>query len=347
MINTPIIVLDCFIDDFEKEKLLLKNLDQFKKLNVPILLIANNPISLEIQKKINYLIFDKEDLLFNGDYFYDLLLYHSIEYKEFKFKSEFWYKQEHGLSVLCNLTKAMNFVKKLDFTKFVHFEWDYFIDDADIVKIKEAITDFVENDKIVFLIKNKKEISFYFWMVDVDYWQAKFPQILKEEDYQNCLKTLKKDKLFQKVEDLFYIVFENLLHTKDCIELDEFKNKFVTESKLNLSVSDFNFSKPNTAYMFKGFAKIYKNDKLTNEIALLTINDKTEKTVETNYSIKINDENNCFKHLTDKDCWRIHIIHNFDKSKFPIQLKINDEFEKTYHSFDEITNSIYCKYDFY
>jgi hypothetical protein len=347
MINTPIIVLDCFIDDFEKEKLLLKNLDQFKKLNVPILLIANNPISLEIQKKINYLIFDKEDLLFNGDYFYDLLLYHSIEYKEFKFKSEFWYKQEHGLSVLCNLTKAMNFVKKLNFTKFIHFEWDYFIGDLDIAKIKEAITDFIENDKNLFLIKNNKEISFYFWMVDIDYWQAKFPQILKEEDYRNCLKTIKKDKLFQKVEDLFYIIFENHLYTKDCLNIDEFKSKFVTESKLNLSVSDFNFSKPNTAYMFKGFTKIYKNDKLANEIAILTINDKTEKLVETNYSIKINDEHNSFKHLTHKDCWCIHVINDFDKSKFPIQLKMNDEFEKTYHSFDEITNSIYCKYDFY
>jgi hypothetical protein len=347
MINKPIIVLDCFVDDVDKEKLLLKNLDQFKKLNIPILLIANNPISLEIQKKIDYLIFDKEDLLFNGYYFYDLLLYYTIEYKEFSFRSEFWYKQEHGLSVLCNLTKAMNFVKKLDFTKFVHFEWDYFIDDADIVKIKEAITDFVENDKIIFLVKNKKEISFYFWMVDIDYWQAKFPQILKEEDYQNCLKTLKKDKLFQKVEDLFYIIFENFLHTKDCLDLDEFKSKFVTESKLNLSVSDFNFSKPNTAYMYKGFAKIYKNNKLTNEIALLTINRKAEKLVETNYSIKINNKTDSFKHLTDKDCWCISIIRDFDKSKFPIELRLNDEYEKIYHSFDEITNSINCKYDFY
>ncbi len=345
--NKSIIVLDCFLDNTEKEITLLQNLEQFRKLDVPILLIANKPMSIEVQKKVDYLIYDKENLLFKDYYAYDLLIFHSIEYKQFSFRSEFWYKQEHGLSVLCNLTKTMNFAKKLDFTKFVHFEWDYFIHDADISKIKEAITDFTENNKIAFLIKNKKEISFYFWMLDIDYWQNKFPQILKEEDYKKYLKTLVKGNLFQKVEDLFYIVFKNLLHTKDCLELDEFKNKFVTESKLNLSVSDFNFSKPNTLYMYKGFTKIFKNSKITDEIALLTINDKTDKTIETNYSIKINNEVKYYQHFTAKDCWFMNVIHDFDKSKFPIELKINDEFQKTYYSLDEITNSIHCKYDFY
>lgn len=343
MINQPIIVLDCFFDDARKEKILLQNLEQFKKLSIPILLITNNPMSREVQEKVDYLIYDKENLLFKDEYIYDLLLYNIIEYDDFIFRSDFWYKQEHGLSVLCNLTKTMNFAKKLGFTKFVHFEWDYFIHDADIIKIKETIVDFVENNKIAFLIKNGKEISFYFWMVDIDYWQNKFPQILKEEDYKNCLKTFKKNNLFQKVEDVFYIVFENFLHTKDCLDLDEFKNKFITESKLNLSVSDFNFAKPNTENMFRGLAKIYKNDNIIDEIALLTVNHKDNKTIETNYSIKINNEIKFFKHLAGENYWAFDIISGFDKCKFPIELEINNVFKKTYHFLDEITNSIRCK----
>jgi hypothetical protein len=347
MTSKPIIVIDAFLDNQEKENLLISNLQKFKKFNIPILLVSNSPISVEIQKQIDYFIFDKENLLFKDKYSYDLLIFHVLEYKEFSFKNEFWYKQEHGLSVLCNLTKTMNFAKKLGFTKFIHFEWDYFIHDNDSIKIQNIIDDFVYNDKTIFLIKDKKEIAFYFWMVDIDYWQSKFPQILKEEDYKNCLKNLKKDNFFQKVEDLFYIFFENTLDTKNCLELDEFKNKFATESKLNLSVSDFNFSKPNSLYIFKGLAKIYKNNKITNEIAVLTINDRLEKIIETDYCVKINNETKHYKHFTAIDSWFMNTINDFNESKFPIELKINNEFQKTYYSLDEITNSIHCNYNFY
>jgi len=343
MINKPIIVLDCFLDDVDKEKIFLQNLEQFKKLSTPILLITNSPMSREIQEKVNYLIYDKENILFKGEYFYDLSFFHVVESDKFSFIIDFWYKQEHGLSVLCNLTKTMNFAKKLGFTKFVHFEWDYFIHDADLTKIKQTIVDFVENNKMAFLVKNGKQISFHFWMIDIDYWQNEFPQILKEEDYKNYLKIIKKNNLFQKVEDIFYIVFERFFYTEDYLELNEFKNQFITESKLNLSVSDFNFAKPNTLNMYIGLAKIYKKNNMTDEIALVTINNKIDKIIETNYSIKINNDIKFFKHLTGKNDCSLSVIHDFDKSKFPIELKINNEFEKIYYSLDEITNSVKYK----
>ena len=81
---------------------------------------------------------------------------------------------------------------------------------------------------------------------------------------------------------------------------------------------------------------------MTDEIALVTINNKIDKIIETNYSIKIDNDIKFFKHLTGKNDCSLSVIHDFDKFKFPIELKINNEFA-TLDSYNQKLGSLFFR----
>ena len=337
--NKPIIIVDVFLDNDTKKEIFVSNLEKFKQFDIPILLICNKPLPIDIQNKVDYIIYDKQNLLFQDEYKYDMNIYHTVSFKDFVFKSDYWYKQEHGLSVLCNLNKSVEFAKKLGFDKFIHFEWDYFIDDEDLKLIKNLVRDFLNKNGRAYFI-NTTETTFYFWMVDINFWLDKFPKILCENDYKNYLHRLGFNKNFKKAEDIVYIAFKDFLLKDESIDAEAFKKEFMSKSKLNLFISDYNFGKPNTNAVFRGLCKVERNQKLVDELIIFTFNSYENKDVENLYTVKFNNQIQKIFHKTSKNQWFSHRIDEFDSSKFPIELQINDDFKKTYYSMDEITNKI-------
>jgi hypothetical protein len=335
----PIIIIDVFIDSDLKKDIFISNLEKFKQLDIPILLICNKPLTIEIQKSVDYVLFDNQNLLFQAEYKYDINIYHTLSFENFTFKSEYWYKQEHGLSVLCNLTKSVEFVKKLGFTKFIHFEWDYFIHDDDLKSIKNLIYDFLNKNSRAYFV-NTTETTFYFWMVDIDFWIDKFPKILCEDDYKNYLGRLGFNKNFKKAEDVVFIAFKDFLKEHESINAYIFLKSFTPKSQLNLFTSDFNFGKPNLKSCFRGLCKVEKNEKLIDQLIIFTFNSGENEIVENLYTIKFDDKIQKFNHKLIKKQWRSNLIEEFQFYKFPIELQINEDFKKTYHSLEEINNKI-------
>lgn len=335
----PIIIIDVFIDNDSKKDLFISNLEKFKQLNIPILLVCNKPLDIEIQKNVDYILFDNQNLLFQDVYKYDINIYHSLCLEDFTFKNEYWYKQEHGLSVLCNLTKSIEFVKKLGFNKFIHFEWDFYIHNDDLKSIKDIICNFLNKNGRAYFI-NTTETTFYFWMVDIDFWIDKFPRILCENDYKNYLHRLGFNKNFKKAEDIVYIAFKDFLEENESIDANFFLKTFTPNSKLNLFTSNFNFAKPNMKSCFRGLCKVEKDKKLIDQLIIFTLNSNHEETLDNNYTIKFENKIQKIHHKTSKNQWMTNLIDGFKFSKFPIELQINDDFKKIYHSIEEIDNKI-------
>jgi hypothetical protein len=336
--SKPIIVIDAFLNKSEKNNILISNLQKFKKFNIPILLIGNKPISIEIQNEVDYFIYDKQNLLFKDSYYCYESFWSAERFEDFIVETRAEYKQEHGLSVLCNLTKSINFVKNLGFTKLIHFEWDLFIDDDDHEKYNNLINNFINSNEKAFFV-GTSEISFIFWMIDIPFFNNKFPQILNEQDYKKSISNLNQSNIFLKVEKLFFIIFHDILNEKELINEDEFAKNNITKS-ISLYFSDFNYEKPNTKDAYQGLCKINQNSVLQNKLLIFTFNHSSEKEIDIEYYITFDNNTQYFRHTAKNSFYFLSEIKDFDFSKFPIELKTSCGFQKIYNSIDDIKNKM-------
>jgi hypothetical protein len=110
------------------------NLDNFinyatnmKKTGLPILLMTNSKFDSKVTDYVDYLIYDKENRLFEHEYqnYKSLVLYLSDPFYSFEVITVG--KQKHGLSVLCNFYRALEFLKSLNYTHIIKTEADCII----------------------------------------------------------------------------------------------------------------------------------------------------------------------------------------------------------------------------
>jgi hypothetical protein len=67
--NEDIFVIDCWLDTKEKEDTLINLINRVKVFNVPIILCGHYPVKPEIQKMVDYCIYDKNnDILLEKDF---------------------------------------------------------------------------------------------------------------------------------------------------------------------------------------------------------------------------------------------------------------------------------------
>jgi len=344
--NKGIIILDAFLNSQERVETFEKVLKKIKQLDLPILLISNSVVPIDIQNQIEYFIYDKNNILFEYEYeSYPSYIYYLYN-GSFTWEQHGSSKQKHGLSVLCNLTKSCDFVIQQGFNKFIRFEWDFFIHDNDLNTIKNLVHNFINSDQKAFFIlnpsnqQNEKEIQYYFWMVDFDFWNKKFPKIYNEIDYQNFIFNKNKNKKFQIVERFTYLVLEDSLHEMSLISPIDFDTKIAPNSCVNTVTTDITFCKANGFGINRGLTKIFKNGQLTGELLIMTHN-RMNKNIDINdYYITFDNQTQYFHHEVDLSEWRYSIIEGFDFSKFPITLNINNKFEKIYKTASEIENAM-------
>lgn len=342
--NKPIIIIDAFLCTETRINFFKDVLDSIKKLDIPILLISNTVIPLEIQQKVDYCIYDKTNNLFKYEYDSYDMAYLFFENDDFKYENYSLCKQKHGLSVLCNLTKSTLFAKLLGFDKFIHIEWDLVIHENDIEKIKILIDNFIrQNLKASFMYNFRNdsdlmEFPFHFWMCDLDFWIENFPLIYNEDDYLKFIISKNKNKKFQLAERFLYLAFED---KKDEIKLTPeliFLQKYFTNSDPNKIISNVNFEPPNGNGVFRGLSKVFHKGKLTGELVLVTWNSMNLEKDLTKYDISFKDNKQSEIHESNHGCWNLSRVNNFDYSCYPITLRTNHGFEKTYYNEHEITS---------
>ena len=347
--NKAIIILDVFLYSQERVEMFKNVLKKIKQLDLPILLISNAVVSTNIQNEVEYFIYDKKNILFEYEYESYPFCNSWVENESFRWEQHFNSKQKHGLSVLCNLTKSCNFAIEQGFNKFIRFEWDFLIHENDLNVIKNLIHDFINSDQKAFFILNpsnqqgEKELPYYFWMVDFDFWNKKFPKIYNEIDYQNFIFNKNKNKKFQIVERFSYFVFEDSFHEMSLMNQIDFYKKISPNSAIDTIATDTTFSLPNTVGINRGLTKIFKNGQFTGQILMMTRN-RMNKNIDINdYYIAFNNQIQHIHHEVACQNWMYSIVEDFDFSKFPLTLNANNKFEIIYKTALEIPNIIIMK----
>lgn len=346
--NDTIIILDVYIDSDFKNSVYNKAICQLKKFNLPILIISNKELPSDIISKVDYYFYDKTNLLFEGNYTNYFLLYDTFSDENIEFRGNEPYKQKHGLSVLSNLNKSYKLAHQLGFKYCVHFEADFFVHDDDLNKITNTIDNFFINKKKAFFVLgknvfNKAETCFYFWIVELDFWNKNFVEIFSEKDYANFIYSKNNNYDFEIAERIVYMCFEEHLKDKNIIEtinISDFEKQFSSNSEFNLINNIKVCQKVTGKNGFRGICKIYDKGQQTDKLAILTWNYNNEEKLTIRYNIQYYGYSANVIHENEKNQWRISILDYFDKSKFPLKLQITlneyQTYEKIYESFDQI-----------
>lgn len=133
--NDDIFVIDSWPDNESKESDLIKLIHKLKTFNIPILLVGHYPIKPEIQKMVDYYLFDKNNpILLEKDFdAYDVGsgFWSSAD----NWYSEVKYEYHHDYAIWETMRNAFNFVKYLGYSRIHFLEYDNLID---VVQYRQA-----------------------------------------------------------------------------------------------------------------------------------------------------------------------------------------------------------------
>ena len=174
------------------------NLDNFidyatnmRKTGLPLLLMTNSKFDSKVIDYVDYLIYDKENRLFQYDYknYKPLILFFSNECLNFHIPTVG--KQKHGLSVLSNFYRSLEFLKSLNYTHIIKTEADCVIENTN--RINEELQNMVDSNKkgLIYLHNDNGDFftSYHIMYFEIDYLLSLFPKINNEKDYQNYIKS--------------------------------------------------------------------------------------------------------------------------------------------------------------
>ena len=348
MNKDAIIIVDAFLNFDYKIETFRQTLASIKKLNLPLLVISNHKVPEEFVKEFDFFIYSKENLLFTDSYDRYPYVMFFLETESIRYENHTNCYQKHGLSVMSNLKKCTDFATSLGFKKFIRIEWDFIINECDVLKINNLITDFINNDKRAFFVYDPKNanglpnLAYHFWMVDLNFWNNNFPSIHNEINYKRYIYEKNNENFFEIAERILYMcIFDKLKHDEFILEKDFYK--LFKESKINHIINDINFDPPSNNGVCRGFAKVVRNNIQTGELAIFSWNRFLNKEDIKNYQISFDDHNLNYTHTVGFECWMYSLINDFSASKFPITLKMNNEFCKKYDNFDQINSILYIK----
>ena len=144
--NDDVFVIDCWPNTKEKENTLIKLIKKVKVYGAPIILCGHYPINPEVQKLVDYYIYDSNN---------DILL--DKDFAEYGINSDRWtdmgtYKItnkidfHHDYAIWLTMKNAFNLVKQLG-KQYIHFlEYDNLPDE---IQYRQAFMEYVRNNDAV------------------------------------------------------------------------------------------------------------------------------------------------------------------------------------------------------
>lgn len=126
--NEDIFIIDCWIDTESKENDLISLIKRLKEFEVPILLTGHYPVKPEIQKMVDYYIFDKDNPILLKEEFrtYDVASTRWTAKDNWKVENSVDF--HHDYAIWTTWQNSFNFAKYLG-KKYIHFlEYDNLID---------------------------------------------------------------------------------------------------------------------------------------------------------------------------------------------------------------------------
>jgi hypothetical protein len=125
-----IIIITSYPDTTTRKKLTKECINSFKKTNRKIILVSHYPVDIEMQKMVDYYIFDKNNIMIHHSYYNYFYNYNSLYNVNLNISS--LSNNNQSLAALINLFNGVKFAKKLGFSKVLTVVYDVILNEHDI-----------------------------------------------------------------------------------------------------------------------------------------------------------------------------------------------------------------------
>ena len=185
--NEDVFIIDSWTDTIEKENTLIELIKRIKVFNVPIILATHYAVKPEIQKLVDYYIYDSNN---------DILL--EKDFNEYGVNSERWSNMggyqiinkidfHHDYAIWLTMKNAFNLAKQLN-KKYIHFlEFDNLPDE---VQYRQSFMEYIRNhDAVVYEYsegstrENNPYSSTYIFSIKTDIANQLINKINSKEEY--------------------------------------------------------------------------------------------------------------------------------------------------------------------
>ena len=209
--NEDVFIIDSWTDTIEKENTLIELIKRIKVFNVPIILATHYAVKPEIQKLVDYYIYDSNN---------DILL--EKDFNEYGVNSERWSNMggyqiinkidfHHDYAIWLTMKNAFNLAKQLN-KKYIHFlEFDNLPDE---VQYRQSFMEYIRNhDAVVYEYsegstrENNPYSSTYIFSIKTDIANQLINKINSKEEYFKG----KPDKW--QLEKVFYQTLKSITNS--------------------------------------------------------------------------------------------------------------------------------------
>jgi len=301
--DDDIFIIDCWLDTKEKEKTLLNLINRIKIFNVPIILCGHYPVKPEIQKEVDYFIYDRNN---------DILL--EKDFHEYGVVSDRWtvmnnYKIfnkvdfHHDYAIWVTMKNAFNLAKQLG-KKYIHFlEYDNLPDE---VQYRQSFMEYVRSfDAVVYEYSegSTKEpspySSTYIFSIKTDIALQLINKINSKEEY------FKNKPNEWQLEKVFYQTLKsvtNSIFVSKYIPNDEELNIFAVWNRNGILRNGARFQ---TYLALDNYGKLY----------IHFISGFSEKEADKDYLVEVCYSDNNFFYTVSKNNYHLEFLGDYKKGE--------------------------------
>ena len=276
-----LIIIDTFPNTKEHVDCLNECVDRLAGKGYDLMVVSHYPVPSDIQKKLNYCIFDKENIPIP----YNLTPYSWMSNSSFYLQVN---AQGHSIAICKSMYNGISTAKNLGYDFFFFMEADNLLHDEDITLLDEMQSKMHESDRKMIFFKNK-EINYDFYETLIfggspEYFMDNIKLPITLEEYIEWLS----DSGSFVSESLEISFYKKFLKKEDFLVIDESSENFFKKSVINKYSGSDNLC-------------VVVTNNLNNQCILFLKNFGT-KTV----NFKVNDVDN----ITEPGCWSYRFVEN-------------------------------------
>lgn len=280
--------IDAFITDEDRYQAFDENIDNFKKAGFDIFVISNKILRFDSFSKVKYFEYDDQNRILKDKYRYSLCSTlnwwrECDSYSEKKtLKGSSFVHGFTNWTVLYNLKKIANILKKKGYTHLIRSEYDVAFKDYNLMQNIFKNFGLTDNNKKSMVIKSGFGCITNFFLVSVDLILEKIPDIETEDDYEKFLINIYGNNTSPVFEQLFHDLIKNnceyldeTASNKNLVNLDQFSSSSdagfrhfnwyrdlfvapINDNKEFFMVNDSNKESLYVTYKTDGFSEILK-----------------------------------------------------------------------------------------
>ncbi len=232
MQQEEIIIVGTYPNLKKREELTISCINSLKGLNRKIMLVSHYPVSIEIQKLVDYYVYDADNQLTEHSYynkFYNYRNDYDVEMNINGIKNS-----NQSLPVLTNIFNAFKSAKVYGYLKAFYITYDVVVDERDYSEINHSFSSIDDRNKAYLATINTPfghGIQTTAMTLSIDYFLENFNDVKTPDEYNQICKVLNCQNF---LEDYFYKIITGLdVGTYKLITND--KETFLKNSGLGVS----------------------------------------------------------------------------------------------------------------